>query len=110
MRRTWLSLPALAAITASTVGVVYAQEIRQPTSGADITSFSGIGQLPFEYSPSDSSVTSVNIVITGAGGGGTSYAIANGLERSSGSSGGSDTISAVFAPTGGWCGDQSQSP
>ena len=82
-----------------------AQQLRQPTAGQLYTSFSGYGQVPFEYVSSSSAITAIDIsaVAAGPNGRNDTYIIAEGLQFTSG-----NTINTVFAPIGGWCGDVSE--
>jgi len=100
--RSNLVKAALAISASAAAAGVHAQSIQQPTSNDTFTAFSGQGAVPFRFIPSSSSVSSINLAVS-FGDAGDQYAIANGLQSSSGSNGGD--ISAVFAPIGGWCGD-----
>lgn len=74
-----------------------AQQLSSPTEGQFIDSFSGSGQIPFQYRPSSASgVDSINVqVVAPRGDRNETYTLANGLQ----------TYDTVFAPSAGFCGD-----
>ncbi|CAD6581077.1 MAG: hypothetical protein CYPHOPRED_001434 [Cyphobasidiales sp. Tagirdzhanova-0007] len=78
-----------------------AQQLIQPSAGLAFNSFSGYGQIPFEYITSNPAITAIDVsaAVTNANGHNDTYTLARGLQASSG-----NTINAVFAPVGGWCG------
>lgn len=95
LSRTPLITLLVAALTSST----QAQSITQPTSNTSITSFSGQGSIPFQYSPSGSDTDSVNVELVQDG---INFQLANGLLSSNGENG---AFEAVFAPISGFCGE-----
>lgn len=91
-------LTAAAALGAATST---AQSIQQPTANTSVTSFSGQGSIPFQYTASDASaVSSVNVALVQDG---LDFVLANGLLGDGGE------YAAVFAPISGFCGDVSKS-
>lgn len=88
-RATLLGLLALPA--------ALAQTLREPAADQVLNSFSGSGNIPFDYSPSSDAVSSINIaaLLADPNGGNQTFVMANGLLPSSG-----DEYTAVFAPSG----------